>query len=164
MRYHRLSVKLSVLSFLAAVLLAGPAAALPSPWGEMLVKHEWSQILDKWVTLGHPPDGATIDLHVALKPDRENALIHALREVSQLRHPKHVFFTTPLFEAYSRVPPLCFFRYGAHLTKEQVAQLVSPHPGPLSRDLYTVILGALGYCLGYCHDLPDRSVSVLYQF
>jgi tripeptidyl-peptidase-1 len=63
-------------------------------------------------------------------PDRENALIDALQEVSQPRHPKHVLFTTPLFEAYSCVPLLCF-RYGAHLTKEQVAQLVAPHPDTL---------------------------------
>jgi tripeptidyl-peptidase-1 len=59
--------------------------------------------------LGHPPNGTTIDLHIALKPQRENVLIDALHEVSQPGNPK----------------------YGAHLTKEQVAQLVAPHPDTL---------------------------------
>jgi tripeptidyl-peptidase-1 len=95
----------------------------------MLVKHKWSHLPDKWVTLGHPPDSATIELHIALKPDRENAFINAL-QVSQPRYPKHVLFTTPLFEAYSCVPLLCF-RYGAYLTKEQVTQLVASHSDTL---------------------------------
>ena len=84
--------------------------------------------------LVHPPDRATIDLYIALKPERENASINALQDVSQPRHPKHVPFTTPLFEAYSCVPPLQF-RYGAHLTKEQIAQLVAPHPDMLELDV-----------------------------
>jgi tripeptidyl-peptidase-1 len=96
----------------------------------MLVKHKWIHIPDNWVTLGHPPGDATFDLHIALKPDRETALIDALQEVSQPGHPKHVLFTTPLLEAYSCVPLNCF-RYGAHLTKEQVAQLVAPHSDTL---------------------------------
>jgi tripeptidyl-peptidase-1 len=123
MHYHRLSV----LSIFAAVLLASPATPLPSSWGEMLVKHEWVHIPDNWIFLSHPPDDTAIDLYIALKPNRENALIDALQEVSQPRHPKHVLFITPLIEAYSWVP-LLHFRYGAHLTKEQVAKLVAPHP------------------------------------
>jgi tripeptidyl-peptidase-1 len=126
MRYYRLTV----LSVLAAAFLSSPATPLPSPWGEMLVKHKWINLPGNWVTLGHPPDGATIDLNIALRPDRENALITALQEVSQPRHPKHVFFTTSLFEAYSCMS-LLLSRYGAYLTKEQVAQLVAPHPDTL---------------------------------
>jgi tripeptidyl-peptidase-1 len=126
MRYHTLSI----LSVLAVVLFASPATPLHLHWGEMLVKHKWIHIPDNWLSLGHPPDGATIDLHIALKPDRENALINALQEVSQPRHPRHVLFTTPLFEAYSSVP-LLHSRYGAYLTKEQVSQLVAPHPDTL---------------------------------
>jgi tripeptidyl-peptidase-1 len=93
-----------VLAFLASALLAlgGPATA-PSPWGEMLVKHKWNEIPDNWVTLGHLPNGTTIDLHIALKPQRENALIDALHEVSQPGNPKQVLFTTPLLDAYSCV-------------------------------------------------------------
>jgi tripeptidyl-peptidase-1 len=66
----------------------------------MLVKHKWIHMLDNWVTLGHPPNGTTINLHIVLKPDRENALINALQEVSQPRHPKYVLFDTPLFKVY----------------------------------------------------------------
>jgi hypothetical protein len=101
MRYHILSVLR--LSVLAAMLLASLATPLPSPWGEMLVKHKWVYVPDKWVTLGHPPNGTTIDIHIVLKPKRENALIDVLQEISQPRHPKHVIFTTSLFEAYSCV-------------------------------------------------------------
>ena len=101
MHYHRLSV----LSILTPAVLAVP---LVSPWGNMLVKHEWnnSDIPDNWLALGHPPDGTTIDLHIALKPDRENALINALYKVSQPRHPKHILFSTPLLKVYSHVPLL----------------------------------------------------------
>jgi tripeptidyl-peptidase-1 len=79
--------------------------------------------------LGHPPNGTTIDLHIALKPQRENVLIDALHEVSQPGNPKQVHFTTSS-GTYSPAP-LLRFRYGAHLTKEQVAQLVAPHPDTL---------------------------------
>ena len=71
---------------------------ITSQWGrdEMLVKHKWDAIPDNWVSLGHPPNETTIELHIALKPNRENALIDALHEVSQPRHPKRVpFINTP---------------------------------------------------------------------
>ena len=126
MRYHRLSL----LSILAAALLAGPATSLPSHWGGMLVKHKWNDLPSNWVSVGYPANGTTIRLHIALKPERENALIDALYEVSQPGHPKHVLFTTPQLEAYLRVL-LLRFRYGAHLSKEQVAEIVAPHPDTL---------------------------------
>ncbi|KAH8992896.1 Pro-kumamolisin, activation domain-containing protein [Lactarius akahatsu] len=47
-----------------------------------------------------------IDLYIALKPYRKNALVDALNEVSDPRHP----------------------RYGMHLSREQVADIVAPHP------------------------------------
>ena len=89
MRYYRLFV-LSVLflAVLAAALLACHAMPLPSPWGDLLVKHKWDDIPDNWVFLGHPPEGTAIDLHIELKPHRENAMIDALLEVSQPGHPK----------------------------------------------------------------------------
>ena len=127
MRFQRLSV----LSVLAAVLFAGALAShFPTPWGEMLTRHQWTHIPDKWVVLSDPPEGAMIELNIALKSDRENVLIDALKEVSQPGHPKYVLFITPMFEAYLYVP-LFRVRYGAHLTKEQVAQLVAPHPDSL---------------------------------
>jgi hypothetical protein len=98
MWYHILSM-----IFLSAVLLrvGGAVTHLPSPWGKMLVKHKWNAIPDDWVSLGLPPNETRIDLHVALKPLQENALVNALYEVSRPRSPKHVLFTT-LLEAYSR--------------------------------------------------------------
>jgi hypothetical protein len=77
--------------------------------------------------LGHPPNGTTIDLHIALKPHCENALIDAVcYEVSRPRYRNHVIFAT-LFEAYSSL-----LRCAAsfHLSKEEV---VAPHPQSLER-------------------------------
>ncbi|KAI9448987.1 subtilisin-like protein [Lactarius psammicola] len=102
MRYNWLSA-LSVLS-------AGPLCPLATPlqphWGSMRVKHAWNAVPPNWEPLGHPAAETTIDLHIALKSQHENALIDALYEVSTPKHPK----------------------YGAHLSKEQVARLVAPHP------------------------------------
>ncbi|KAH8997714.1 subtilisin-like protein [Lactarius hatsudake] len=75
----------------------------------MHIKHSWNAVPNNWVSLGRPPSGTTIDLYIALKPHRENALIDALYEVSEPGHS----------------------RYRAHLTKEQVADLVAPRPETL---------------------------------
>ena len=92
MRYYRLSL----LSILAAVApLADLVTPLPPHWDDMRVKHTWNSVPANWESLGHPPAGTTIDLHVALNPQHENALIDALHEVSDPKHPKHVLFNTP---------------------------------------------------------------------
>lgn len=122
MRYH----KLSVTSILAIVFIGGLATSIPSPWGEMLEKHKWVHIPDNWDTVGHPPDGTTIDLHIALKPERKNALVDALLEVSQPRHPKFVLLTIPLFgsEAHSS----CFFVSDmAHISQRNRSLSLSLH-------------------------------------
>ncbi|KAH8992961.1 subtilisin-like protein [Lactarius akahatsu] len=75
----------------------------------MYIRHSWNAVPKNWVSLGQPPPGTTIDLYIALKPQRENAVVDALYEVSEPGHP----------------------RYGAYLTKEQVADLVAPHPETL---------------------------------
>ncbi|KAH9164296.1 subtilisin-like protein [Lactarius sanguifluus] len=75
----------------------------------MHVKHSWNAVPRNWESLGHPPSGTTIDLYIALKPQRENAVVDALYEVSEPGHP----------------------RYRAYLTKEQVAELVAPRPETL---------------------------------
>ena len=146
-----LSVPLSaLLTFVLSVPFSGFAfQAMPSPshWDEMLIKHKWDAIPDSWVSLGQPPNGTTIKLHIALKPNHDNALIDALHEVSHPRHPKYVLFTgTPQLEAYSRV---CF-RYGAHLSREQVAGLIAPHPGTLD-----LVFSWLKY-----NGVPPSSISV----
>ncbi|KAH9013167.1 subtilisin-like protein [Lactarius deliciosus] len=112
MRYHWPYV----LSFLITTPVTDFATPL-APWGDARVKHAWSSVPANWETLGCPSAGTTIDLYIALNPHQEDALIDALYEVSDPRHPRHL--------------PLLHFRYGAHLSKEQVAELVSPHPDTL---------------------------------
>ncbi|KAH9068478.1 subtilisin-like protein [Lactarius deliciosus] len=85
MRCHQLSV----IAVIAVVPFANIAKPLIPPWDDLLVKHTWSAVPPNWESLGHPSDGTTIDLHFALKPHHENALIDALYEeqVAQLVAP-----------------------------------------------------------------------------
>ncbi|KAF8262584.1 subtilisin-like protein [Lactarius quietus] len=71
--------------------------------------HSWNKVPENWMDVGHPTTGTTINLYIALRPHRESALIDALYEVSDPSHP----------------------RYGAHLTREKVAELAAPHPHTL---------------------------------
>ena len=87
-----------VLSFLIALLLTDFVTTTVH-WDEMWVKHTWNAVPANWESLGDPPAGAIIDLHMALKPNRERALIKALSEVSNPRHPRHVHLTTPSLTA-----------------------------------------------------------------
>ncbi|KAH8993849.1 subtilisin-like protein [Lactarius hatsudake] len=95
---------LSVLSVLAFRHLSGLATSLASHWDDLRPKHTWNSVPENWQNMGHPPAGTTIDLHIALKAKNENALIDALIEVSSPGNPKH----------------------GAHLSREEVAELVAP--------------------------------------
>ncbi|KAH8986035.1 subtilisin-like protein [Lactarius hatsudake] len=123
MRY----LQLSVLSVLTAAPFANFATPLPPPWDDIRVKHTWNAVPQNWEALGHPPAGTTIDLHIALKPHHENALVDTLYKVSDPRSPK----------------------YGAHLSKEQVAQLVAPRPDTL---------GLINSWLGH-HSVPSSSIT-----
>ncbi|KAH9034096.1 subtilisin-like protein [Lactarius pseudohatsudake] len=105
MCYHLLSVFFAV----AAVPLGCFATLFAPRWDNMRVKHAWEAVPENWESLGIPSTGTTINLHLALKPHREKALVTALYEVSSPGHSK----------------------YGAHLSKEQVAKLVMPHPHTL---------------------------------
>ncbi|KAH9026297.1 subtilisin-like protein [Lactarius deliciosus] len=100
---------ISVLFVLATSLLGGLAKRLSPPWDDMRIKHSWNAVPKNWVAMGPPPPDLTIDLYIAVKPRRENALVDTLYEVSQPGHP----------------------RYRVHLTKEQVADLVAPRPQSL---------------------------------
>ncbi|KAH9059093.1 subtilisin-like protein [Lactarius vividus] len=122
MPHHRIS--------LLSILVTVPLGSLTtlSPWDDMRTKHSWSTIPSMWEILGSPPAGTTIDLCVALEPQRENALIEVLYEVSDPTHPK----------------------YGAHLSREQVSELVAPGP-----DTLELVHSWLGY-----HSVPSESVSV----
>ncbi|KAF8268719.1 Pro-kumamolisin, activation domain-containing protein [Lactarius quietus] len=100
---------LLVLCALAVWPLHIAATTLPQNWNNMRTKHRWNVVPDKWERIGQPPVGTKIDLRIALRPHHESALIDTLYEVSDPRHPK----------------------YGAYLSKEQVAELVAPHPDSL---------------------------------
>ena len=163
----------SVLSILAAATTQlGLATPTKPRWDDdmMVVKHSLDSIPPKWGCQGHPPAGTTIDLRVALRPHRENALVDALYEVSDPQHPKYVlvfpfffFFCvcvcarcTPAHDATRSLtydvcdqpPNLC--RYGAHLSKEEVSELVAPH-----RDTLELVGSWLE-----SHKVPFSSASV----
>ena len=89
MCYNRLSV-LSILVTILPAAAAGLAEPVAPPWGDVRVKHAWNTVPADWENLGPPPASTTIDLHVALKPHNENALIEALYEVSTPGLPKKV--------------------------------------------------------------------------
>ncbi|KAH9013216.1 subtilisin-like protein [Lactarius pseudohatsudake] len=123
MRYHALAV----LSILSAAPFADLATPPLPPWGDLSVKHTWNTVPPNWETLGPPPPGTTIDLYIALQPRLDSALIDALHEVSTPGHQ----------------------RYGAHLSKEQVAELVAPH-----QDTLKLVHSWLGH-----HRVPSSSIS-----
>ncbi|KAI9435318.1 subtilisin-like protein [Lactarius indigo] len=127
MRYHRIFV----LSALAAIPLTGLAIPHSPRWDELRSKHSRDAVPDGWVCLGPPPNDTTIDLYVVLKSHRENALIDTLYEVSTPSHQK----------------------YGAHLSKEQVAKLVAPHPRTLE-----LVHSWLTY-----HGIPPSSFSMVHS-
>ncbi|KAF8259707.1 peptidase S8/S53 domain-containing protein [Lactarius quietus] len=127
MRHNPLFV-ISTLAGLAASLLGSAATPHAPRWGGMRVMHTWGVAPQNWVSMGHPHAETTIDLHLALKSHREHALIDSLYEVSNPRHPK----------------------YGAYLSKEQVAELVAPHPDTL--DLVSSWLKHYG--------VPSSSISM----
>ncbi|KAI9452102.1 subtilisin-like protein [Lactarius psammicola] len=125
MRHYWLSV-LSILSAVRLTDLATPPAPL---WGNIRVMHTWGTVPANWECLGPPPAATTIDLYIALKPNRENALIEALYQVSNPTHKKHVVLY--------------------HSSVQQVAELVAPH-----QDTLDLVHSWLEY-----HGVPSSSVS-----
>ncbi|KAH9180562.1 subtilisin-like protein [Lactarius sanguifluus] len=92
--------------WITVFLLSALGGIATSHWDDMRSKHSWKTIPENWESLGPPTADTMIDLYIALKPYRENALVDALNEVSDPGHP----------------------RYGMHLSREQVADIVAPHP------------------------------------
>ena len=72
------------------------ATALSTRWDDMRVKHTRKPYPPTGEILGHLPAGTILDLYVALKFHRENAVIDVLYEVSDPRHPKHILSMIPL--------------------------------------------------------------------
>jgi tripeptidyl-peptidase I len=94
---------------LALLSQASPApfkSVTPDFYGPHATKHAWTEIPPKWKHLGPAPDSHTIRLRLGLKQSNIDTLVNHLYEVSD---PNHV-------------------RYGMHLSKEQVEDLVRPDP------------------------------------
>ncbi|KAH9170131.1 subtilisin-like protein [Lactarius sanguifluus] len=85
MRYHCIPV-LFVLTAVTLGNIAKPLSPL-ARWGPMHIKHSWSTVPGDWVSLGDPPSGITIDLYIALKSHRENALRDTLYQLAELIAP-----------------------------------------------------------------------------
>ena|SRR6266404_5459216 len=98
MRYNHLSV-LSIFLAVPLVDLATP----PPHWGNLRVKHKWDTPLANWEDLGSPSADTTVNLSIALKPHRENALIDALLNVSEPGSPRYIL-TTPLVAVLIAAP------------------------------------------------------------
>ncbi|KAH8987735.1 subtilisin-like protein [Lactarius hatsudake] len=111
------------LAVITRLLVSAATHSTPN-WNDLHTKHRWDAIPGKWESIGQPPVGTTIDLRIALKSHREHALTDAIYEVSNPKHPKHVLF----FIAPPTHVTLLRCRYGAYLSKEQVAELVAPDP------------------------------------
>ena len=141
----------SVLPILATMAFAvGLATPVAPHWGDVRVKHAWDTTPADWESLGPPPAGTSIDLHIALEPRNENALIDAVYEVSTPGHPKKVLSNAPQCTMYLHILPIgC--RYGAHLSKEEVAKLITPHP-----DTLELVYSWLSH-----HGLPSSSISFI---
>lgn len=94
---------------LALVAFASPTGNHPASldlFGPQATKHAWSETPVAWDHLGPAPDAHTIRLRIGLKQSKIDSLIRQLYEVS---NPSHE-------------------RYGKHLSKEQVEDLVKPAP------------------------------------
>ncbi|CAK5273720.1 unnamed protein product [Mycena citricolor] len=95
-----------------ALALAQISVAKPvvnKRWDDMAVKHAWAEVPSGWEYHEAPPADHLIELRLGLKQDRIDELIEALYQVSDPSHEK----------------------YGQHLSKEKVDELVAPHPDSL---------------------------------
>ncbi|KAI0653154.1 peptidase S8/S53 domain-containing protein [Cubamyces menziesii] len=95
----------------SALLLAFVQLAIANPlvakrWDDFEVKHAWTEIPRGWELHGPAPADYAFDLRIGLKQDKFEDLVTTLYEVSDPAHEK----------------------YGQHLSKEDVAALVAPHP------------------------------------
>ncbi|THH09992.1 hypothetical protein EW145_g1636 [Phellinidium pouzarii] len=87
-------------------IIATSAYAIPSDLTAPVVKHAWAHIPEGWEVDAMPSANHPITLKIGLKQSRINELINTLYEVSDPLHPK----------------------YGQHLSRIEVEELVKPHP------------------------------------
>ena len=139
---------LSILVVLAAFPLVLASPTVPRR-DDMRERHSWASVPEKWAHYGVPPASTTINLHITLKAHHENALIDALYEVSNPEHPRCIFFLLCYCASYLRMLPC---RYGVHLSQEQIAELVAPHPETL-QNVYSWLAH---------NGVPSSSVSIMH--
>ena len=80
------------------------------------MSHSLGHSIPEMWALRHPPVGTTVNLHIALKPHREDALINALYEASHPKHPKCV--PEPLYSRAHIHTCIWFQQNAAHLSKD----------------------------------------------
>ncbi|TFY83097.1 hypothetical protein EWM64_g908 [Hericium alpestre] len=112
----------------AALALSTAIASASTSPSDTVVKHSWPQIPHGWEYHTTPDPDHTVSLQVGLKQDRVDELISALHEVSDPAHP----------------------RYGQHLLKEAVEELVAPSNKTISQvhewlRTHNVLLDAVTY-------------------
>src|ERR1700732_5616174 len=96
---------------------------LSKRWDNLSVKHSWTEIPHGWEMHGHAPANHSMDMRIGLKQDKLDELISSLYEVSEPAHERYVFRHDASHKQL-KMP----FRYGAHLSTEEVQALVAPHP------------------------------------
>lgn len=104
---------------LSLAILAG-SSPLNARFDDFSVKHAWVEVPAGWVSTGPAPADHLLDMRIGLKQARLDELISSLYEVSNPTH----------------------HRYGQHLSKEEVSELVAPHDDTV--DLVDAWLAAHG--------------------
>jgi tripeptidyl-peptidase I len=101
---HRLSLPVFTLFVLNCI----PVLAKPfdKRWDDLATKHSWSSIPEGWEFHDMPSKEHEIQIRIGLKQRNPQALIETLLAVSDPAHAN----------------------YGHHLSKEEVDELVKPHP------------------------------------
>ena len=58
-------------------------------WGELKVKHEWTDVPKGWVEIGRPPADYPMKINIGLKQERFDELLGHLYEVSDPDNPRY---------------------------------------------------------------------------
>ena len=128
---------------LAHLAASKPLSSQSKRWDDFGMKHAWDEVPRGWELHGPAPADYIFNMRIALKQDRFDDLVTALYEVSDPAHARWVTTLTVL--VYNGLTHM--HRYGQHLSEEEVAALVAPHPD--SVDLVESLLQA--------HDLDIAS-------
>jgi tripeptidyl-peptidase-1 len=95
--------------FRSALVFALAVSAIAAPHSTTFITKETVDLPSGWSRCGTPPSDHVISLRIGLPQPNFPVLEKHLYEISDPEHP----------------------RYGLHFSKEQVEELVAPHPGSL---------------------------------